>query len=93
MRSQRLFGAACAMVLLSGIVESVASPAQASTSAVGCVNSIGICDSHFCATTSFGNGIWWFAFVGGRDENSFWDAYYYAGDGYVLRGEVSPSGC
>lgn len=60
----------------------------------GCAAAVGVCSSGFCAGyASFGSGNWWFEYAGGKDENSYWDAYYYAGDQYDYYGIVEETGC
>ena len=72
----------------------VAVPALPAQAATGCVPAIGVCSSRFCSTASFSSGYWYLAFLGGRFENTYWDAYSYDGaGGYIYYGEVSPSGC
>jgi hypothetical protein len=100
MLTRKLFAYAAGGVLLSLAAAAPAlatgTPASAhNTSAtVPCVTSLGVCDARFAVApmTSFATGNWYFESLGGKDDTSYWHAYYYSPDGNQHDyGVVSPN--
>lgn len=82
--------AAAAPALATGTTASV----HNTSAAVPCVTSLGVCDARFDAApmTSFTTGNWYFEMLGGKDDTSYWHAYYNSPNGNQYDyGIVSPS--
>jgi hypothetical protein len=89
MTVSRIFAGAIASALLSiGALAAIVAPAQASPATTACWTAIGVCDNRLCTNApAFASGAWWLQFAGGKDDTAYWDAYYYAGDKWLLYGE------
>lgn len=89
MLTRKVFAYATGGVLLSlaAAAPALATGTQASahdtTAPIACVTSLGVCDARFSAApmTSFATGNWYFESLGGKDDTSYWHAYYNSPNG------------